>query len=155
MLKFLKIIFLIFVLVSCTTKIIKKDIVTEIRDVEIASDHAGIKDTVDLSDISKEWYIKGYISDSTPVKIEIPKRINLPKKKETIQINKSTSVGLEISTSIDSGQVIHDIEVTKVAYQESTVTETIEIDTSPSYIRWIIIIVIGFLAVLLFTILRK
>jgi hypothetical protein len=136
-----------------TTRTIKKETSTEVRQVEVLGDSAIVSDTLDLTKY-KNWD-DAVIIDSSPVKLIIPKKVILPVKKKTIQIDEKTFVDLEFRAVIDSGQFIQDVEVKKVAHQESTVTETIEIETSPNYTKWILLIVAGFIAVILMILIKR
>lgn len=157
MFKFGLIFLVVFMMGSCTTRIIKKEKAVEIRDVEVESKEPGVEVKIDLADpyeyAADENVLAAHVWDSTLVEITVPKKVVYAPKMKTIKLNKNTSVDVKVSATMDSGKIDIVFDVPKVAYQESTIVETTETDTSPSYTRWIIIIaILAFIAIIIIVI---
>jgi len=152
-------IILLILMVSCTsTKLIKHEKSISVRDIEVKNKSESIDLNVDLNKsgtvkIGKDVLIPEIV-DSQLVKVEIPKEMNYKPIRRIIHLNDKTTAEIEISASIDSGQVDLKIDVPKVTYQESTIVEKIETDTTPNYTKWIIIISILALAGFILLILK-
>ena len=150
-------------LFSCsTTKLIKKEKRVEIRRVEVQNDTAGYDVWIDLTQIdtikNDPWNDMAVdkIEDSTEITIKLPKKVTYKPKKKKIYLDKNTSVEVEIAAKLDSGRIEYILDVPEVAYKESTVVETIETDTSPKYMKWIIIIaILAFISIIIIALRRK
>jgi len=154
---------IIFVLIfsACTTtRVITTDKQTNIRDIEVKSDTSGFQTIVDLNEL-ETWkpdksLLKPEIVDTQKVIVKIPKKVIFKAKKQTVKLNDKTKVDVEISAVMDSGKVDLKTNITRVAYQESTVVEKIEKDTtSKSTTRIMIITVLAFIAIIVVAFLRK
>jgi len=167
MLRYSFILLMLFLISCSTTKIVKKERSVDVRRVEVINKEPGVEKELDLTSIesrdweseivdnSKEWQTE--IIDSTKIEIVVPKKVIYKPETQTIKIDKNTSVDIEITATLDSGKVKLGYGIEKIAYQESTVVEHIETDTSPQYIRWIIIIaILAFIAIIIIVLkLRK
>ena len=154
------IILMVFLMASCTTRIIKKERSVELRDVEIENKEPGLEIKIDLTNPDaweKDVTVwEGKIWDSTLVKLEVPKKFVYVPKTKNIRINKNTSVDVKVTATMDSGKINLNYGVTKVAYQESTIVELTETDTSPTYTRWIIAIaILAFISIIVVVIIRR
>ena len=150
------ILIILFVAWGCsTTKIIKHETETEFKDVTVKNDTSRVQVVYDLynqgaTDIQAEQ------TDTTKINLVIPKKTIFKKIKKKIKLDKNTSVDINVSTQVDSGKLKIDIAVPKIQYQEKIITNKTEIDTTPKYTKWIIVIsILAFIAIIIIVIKLK
>lgn len=140
------------ILIGCTNRVVTKEQTVEIREVEIKNDSVGINFKTDFTNPDSAYmdYLVPEKVDSEKIEIVIPKKIDYKPKTKTIKVDERTSVDVTVTARMDSGKIDLRIETPKIAYQESTITNRVETDTSKRYTTWIIIItILAFIAIII------
>ena len=142
----------IFILSACTTKVLVKT-KTEIKVTEkTLIDSVVIADSVDLTKY-KDWDIA--IIDSMPVVIEMPKHIEYPEQIKTIKTRDNRDINIRIKTTVDSGRVKTTITIPEITEKDTTIKITEVEDHTRTYVKWLIVIVVMFLSVVIFVLIRR
>ena len=151
--RIISILLAIFILSACTTKVLVKKS-TEITTTErILIDSTVIADSIDLSKY-KDWD-DIVVIDSTLVIIEMPKHIEYPEQIKTIKTRDNRDINIRIKTTVDSGRVKTTVTIPKITSKDTTVKITEIEDHTRTYVKWLIVIVVMFLAVVIFVLIRR